>query len=205
MAGVRHEHVASLGSVPRSPSPADRLAFWTKLHQRLNALSNRVDATQRGTILTAVHARIPMPTLDDQQAVQLERAREDARFWDLLSGSFADDLEGHKGLLATTQRAIGEREPVAADAATKAQAAKDRLARVEEGEAVAGIPEPMTRKDLLKISGMTEAQLRHCERVAKIAGRGWFQLLIDEQERRKKKVEKAVVRELYRLHRQTSP
>ena len=52
---------------------------------------------------------------------------------------------------------------------------------------------------------MTEAQLRHCERVAKIAGRGWFQLLIDEQERRKKKVEKAVVRELYRLHRQTSP
>ena len=84
MAGVLHEHVASLGSVPRSPSPADRLAFWTKLHQRLNALSNRVDATQRGTILTAVHARIPMPTLDDQQAVQLERAREDARFWDLL-------------------------------------------------------------------------------------------------------------------------
>jgi hypothetical protein len=66
----------------------------------------------------------------------------------LLSGSFADDLEGHKGLLATTQRAIGEREPAAADAATKAQAAKDRLARVEEGEAVAGIPDPMTRKDL---------------------------------------------------------
>ena len=63
----------------------------------------------------------------------------------------------------------------------------------------------MTRKDLLKISGLMEAQLRHCERLAKIADRGWFQLLIDEQERRKKKVEKAAVRELYRLHRQTSP
>jgi hypothetical protein len=75
----------------------------------------------------------------------------------------------------------------------------------KKGEAVAGIPDPMTRKDLLKISGLMEAQLRHCERLAKIADRGWFQLLIDEQERRKKKVEKAVVRELYRLHRQTSP
>ena len=132
---VRHEHVASLGSVPRSPSPADRIAFWTKLHQRLDGLSNRVDASQRGAILTAIHARIPMPTLDEQQAVQLERAQEDARFWASLAEMHADDLEGHKGLLATAQRAIAEREPVAADTAAKAQAAKDRLARVEQGEA----------------------------------------------------------------------
>jgi hypothetical protein len=62
---VRHEHIGALGSVPRSPSPADRIAFWTKLHQRLDALSNRIDAAQRGAILTAVHSRIPMPTLDE--------------------------------------------------------------------------------------------------------------------------------------------
>ena len=60
------------GSIPLSPSAADRIAFWTKLHQRLDALSNRVDAAQRGAILTAIHARNPMPTLDDQQAAQLE-------------------------------------------------------------------------------------------------------------------------------------
>jgi hypothetical protein len=75
------------------------MAFWTKLHQRLDALSNQVDATQRGAILAAIHARIPMPTLDDQQTVQLERAQEDARFWEMLEGSYADDIEGHKGLL----------------------------------------------------------------------------------------------------------
>ena len=147
---VRHEHVAGLGSVPIALSPTDRLAFWTKLHQRLDALSNRVDAAQRGAILTAIHARIPMPTLDDQQAVQLERAQADARFWETLAEMHADDIEGHKTLLAMAQRKIAEREPLAADTAAKAQAAKDRLALVEKGEAVAGIPAPMTRADLLE-------------------------------------------------------
>ena len=110
---VRHEHVAGLGSVPIALSPTDRLAFWTKLHQRLDALSNRVDAAQRGAILTAIHARIPMPTMDDHQAVQLERAQADARFWETLAEMHADDIEGHKGLLAMAQtedrrvRAIG--------------------------------------------------------------------------------------------------
>jgi hypothetical protein len=61
---VRHDHVAGLGSVPITPTVTDRIAFWTKLHQRLDALSNRIDAAQRGTILSAIHARIPMPTMD---------------------------------------------------------------------------------------------------------------------------------------------
>ena len=57
---VVHVHVAGLGSVPILPTAADRIAFWTKLHQWLDALSNRVDAKQRGAILTAIHVRIPM-------------------------------------------------------------------------------------------------------------------------------------------------
>ena len=61
---------------------------------------------------------------------------------------------------------------------------------MEKGEAITGIPAPMTRADLLRISGMTEAQ--HCERVAGIAAAGedWWRLMIDEQQRRKAKVEK---------------
>jgi hypothetical protein len=198
---VRHEHIAGLGSVPLSPSAADRIAFWTKLHQRLEALSNRIDAAQRGAILTAIHERVPMPTLDDHQAVQLERAREDTRFWETLAEGYADQIEGNKELLASAQRAIAEREPLAADTAAKAQAAKDRLARVERGEAVAGVPAPMTRADLLRISGMTKAQLQHCERVAGIAAAGedWWRLMRTEQERRKATVEKAVVRQLHRM------
>ena len=198
---VRHEYVASLGSAPLSPSPADRIAFWTKLHQRLDALGNRIDTARRGAILTAIHARIPMPTMDDHQAVQLELARDDARFWETLAEMGAGDVEGHRELLTLTQRMIAEREPFATDMAVKAEAAKARLARVENGEDVAGIPAPMTRKDLLRISGMTEAEARHCVRVAGIAAAGddWWRLMIEEEQRRKAKVETAVVRQLHRM------
>ena len=72
---------------------------------------------------------------------------------------------------------------------------------MEKGEAVAGIPSPMTRKDLLRISGMTEAQARHCEHVADIAKAGvdWWQLMQNEEEQQKRAVEWAVVRKLHRL------
>ena len=204
---VVHVHVAGLGSVPILPTAADHIAFWTKLHQLLDALSNRVDATQRGAILTAIHARIPMPTLDDRQAVQLERAEADARFWETLADVQTSDVEGHKELLTTVQRAIAELEPLAVDTAAKAEAAKARLARVEKGEAVAGIPAPMKRADLLRISGMTEAQAQHCQRVAGIAAAGedWWRRKIDEEERRKAKVEKAVVQQLHRMATGGSP
>jgi hypothetical protein len=108
-----------------------------------------------------------------------------------------DDIEGHKGLLA----AIAEREPLAADTAARAQAANDRLAGAEKGQDVAGNPAPMTRADLLRLSGMTEAQLQHCPRIAGIAaaGPGWSRLMIDEEVRRKANVEKTVVRQLHRM------
>jgi hypothetical protein len=196
----RQEHIASLGSVPHSPSAADRIAFWTRLHQRLDALSNRVDAEQGRAILATIHARVSMPTPDDQQAVRLERAQADVKFWQSLADAQADDTEGRKGLLASTQRAIAEREKASAETAAKAQAAKDRLARVEHGEVVA-VPTPLTRKDLLRITGMTEAEVRHCEQVADIADRGedWWRLLRNEQQRRTAQAEKAVVRKLHRL------
>ena len=42
---VRHEHIASFGSVEVPLSVEDRLAFWQRLHDRLAKLSNRLDAT----------------------------------------------------------------------------------------------------------------------------------------------------------------
>jgi hypothetical protein len=68
-----------VSSIGISPSPADRIAFWAKLHQRLAALANRIDAKAHCAILAAVHARIPMPTPDDQRVVLIENARADAR------------------------------------------------------------------------------------------------------------------------------
>jgi hypothetical protein len=72
--------------------------------------------------------------------------------------------------------------------------------RVEQGEAIA-VPAPMTRKDFLLLSGMTEAQAQHCVRVSEIAKAGdhWWQLMRDEQVRRTRAAEKAAVRKLHRL------
>ena len=101
---MRHSHVAGLGSIGISPSSVERIAFWTKLHQRLAALANRIDAKAHGAILAAVRARIPMPTPDDQRVVLIENARADARQWEALADMQANDIEGHKALVLVAVR-----------------------------------------------------------------------------------------------------
>jgi hypothetical protein len=50
---VRHEHLASLGSIETPPSVAARIEFWRRLHERLDELSNRLDAETRGKVMDA--------------------------------------------------------------------------------------------------------------------------------------------------------
>ena len=79
---VRHEHIASFGSVEMPPLVKDRLAFWQRLHERLTKLSNRIDAAAQAKLLGDIHAKIPMVTLDEQQALKLENAKADERLWE---------------------------------------------------------------------------------------------------------------------------
>jgi hypothetical protein len=55
---VRHEHVASLGSIETPLSVAARMEFWRGLHERLAQLSNRLDAEMRGKVVGAMHTRV---------------------------------------------------------------------------------------------------------------------------------------------------
>src|SRR5215470_16460778 len=82
---VRHEYVASLGSVETPPSVAARIEFWRGLHERLDQLSNRLDAETRGKVIGAVHSRVPMVTPDEQRALQLEKAKGGAGQWSPIS------------------------------------------------------------------------------------------------------------------------
>ena len=143
---VCQTHVAGLGAIGFPQSPADRIAFWTKLHQRLATLANRIDGATHGAILAAVHARIPMPTRDDQRAVQLDNARTDARVWEALSDAQADRIAGLKGLAAHAAQAVAKAEPAAAKAADAALKAAERLARAEQGEDGGGGGMPLTHK-----------------------------------------------------------
>jgi hypothetical protein len=72
---VRHEHIASLGSIVTPLSVEGRVAFWKRLHERLAKLANRVDAETQGKLLGAVHARVPMVTVEEQQNLPPERPK----------------------------------------------------------------------------------------------------------------------------------
>jgi hypothetical protein len=55
---VRHSHAASLGSIAKPPSPAHRIAFWTKLHhlQSPDKQLQRESATVLETSIVIVQA-----------------------------------------------------------------------------------------------------------------------------------------------------
>jgi hypothetical protein len=59
---VRHEHIASVGSIETPLNVADRVAFWQRVHERLAKLSNRIDPATQGKILGDIDAQIPMVT-----------------------------------------------------------------------------------------------------------------------------------------------
>jgi hypothetical protein len=149
---VRHEHVAGLGSVPLLPSPADRFAFWAKLHQRLATLANRLDSAAHVAILAAVHTRIPMPTAEDQEAARNGGRKANA-------GLFAALRDKHRDL-ADAYRKGAEQEAGAAEAV---DAVEDAYAS-----------RAMTRAEMrrfLKSIGMTAADLRHCGDLASLCQR----------------------------------
>jgi hypothetical protein len=103
---VRSEHVASLGSLELPQTILGRLTFWQKLHARLARLSNRLNGEAQGKVLTAVHACVPMVTVDEQRVLQLENAKADAAFWQGRHDTQAGTVKGQKELAATVAEAI---------------------------------------------------------------------------------------------------
>jgi hypothetical protein len=171
---VRHEHIGSLGSLEMPQTMAGRIVFWQRLHERLARLSNRLSGEAHVKVLTAIHARIPMVTPDEQRTLQLENAKADAEFWEGLHGAQSGTVEDHKRLAATVAASIAKGETAAADAAANAKAARERAERIERGENVeGGLHERWTRErveaELIK-GGLTRSDLRHCEDLAELHG-----------------------------------
>jgi hypothetical protein len=135
---VRHEHVASLGAVKQPPCVEDRIDFWKRVHERLARLGNRLNAAAQSTILAAIHARIPMVTMEEQQALRIENAESDERFWERMHDMHASGLEDQKGMAAAVERSMGDQQAGLAAAAAKRDAARERRERLQRGEDVAG-------------------------------------------------------------------
>jgi hypothetical protein len=158
---VRHDHVASLGSVIQPATVADRVTFWSSLHERMTRLSNRIDAAAQGKIMGEVHARVPMPTPDEQRALQLENARVEAERWSAVGDFTGSDVASREKLIEHHEAVIAAARPVIAIANDHVQAAQDRVAAIERGEVVDGLGKPQDLVTLFKQLGITEADLRH--------------------------------------------
>jgi hypothetical protein len=195
---VRHEHVAMLGTVEAPPSVAGRLAFWQGLHERMARLGNRVDAAAQAKLLGDIHARVPMVTPEEQRALQLANAEADAQAWGTIADLHAGTVEGQEGVIASAERAKGAAAAEHAKAATHAAAAKDRVARIERGEDVAGgLGKPLTMADVLK-AGFTKVEIAHCIQVHEVSDAFGFDTMMKALREAKDRAER---RELRALHR----
>jgi hypothetical protein len=138
---VRYEQVASLGSVPASPSVADRIALWRRVYETLAELASRIDADTQGKIISAVHSRIPIVTPNEQRALrvrprpQLEKAprhegaKERPQSKAPISGSDTGTVPFPRGTALST----AEQEGMQTE---HAQIAEERPTQVENGKRV---------------------------------------------------------------------
>ena len=163
---VVHEHVASLGAIIVPPSVSDRITFWQKLHERLARLANRIDAETQGKILGAVHDRVPMVTIEEIRALQLENTEADERFWSQLQDMNETAAADHTVLRTDIDNKIAAFQAGAAEAKAGANAAKNRAAQLKKGEDVAGGPaKSMTHEETMKIMGWNASDVRHANRL----------------------------------------
>jgi hypothetical protein len=97
---VKHEHVASFGSILKPLTVDERLAFWTAVHERLRKLANRVSNSAR--ILGQIHARIPMVIIEEQDALTIEHAKSHELFWTRIGDAHQETIEGCKHVIMPT-------------------------------------------------------------------------------------------------------
>jgi hypothetical protein len=203
---VRHEHVASLGSIETPTAIADRITFWQRVNDRLGKLSNRIDPAIQGKIRGDIHNRIPMVTVDEQRALQLENAKADERFWSGLHDMHASKADDQKGLVAITESAIAENRAGATKAAEHANSAKERRVRLEKGEDVpGGLGKPTDFEAILRKAGMTQSDIRHAQDFAELIRTDEeLNQFVRERIEAGDRADRAKVRKLLRKRRATS-
>jgi hypothetical protein len=203
---VRHEHIASLGSIEVPLSVADRIVFWQRVNERLVKLSNRIDPATQGKIRGDLHARVPMVTADEQRALQLENAEADERFWSSLHGMNREQVDGHKALAASVQSKIAAGRTEATKAATNAAAASERVERIKKGDDVqGGLGKPIDYRAILHKAGMTDRDIWECMDMAELfefdTDETEFKKFMDESVKASQRASEAVMRKLLRRRR----
>ena len=167
---VRQDHIAGLGSVGMPPTVADRLTFWRKVEDRLAKLGNRLSAEDAARIRGALFARIPMPSVDEQAAVQLANAQADAKLFAALHDMHAAVVTDQERFAGTVESKIADGRAALAEAAARLSAVREPVAAIERGEAVAGgLGKPgFDIEAALRADGWTDDDIQHCCDLAEV-------------------------------------
>lgn len=165
---VCHEHVAGLGSARLPLSRESRIEFWKQIPPRLERLANRLDADTQAKVVAAVDARIPIVTMEEIRAQQLEAAQADAKFWEGLQANHQDLAAGHEQVAVTASRTAAQNKQAAENAGQYLHQAQERISQLEHGEAVAGSLTKVDVEQLLRKIGVTKADRRHWRNVHRI-------------------------------------
>jgi hypothetical protein len=107
------------------------MAFWRRLHERLAGLADRIDAAMQGRLMDAIHARVPVVTIEERRALAIEEAKANERLNVAVRDYCTEVADGYEKLFLPR---IAESRAGAADAAARANAARERIARLERGE-----------------------------------------------------------------------
>ncbi len=58
-----------------------------------------------------LNAKVPIPTVAEQRALQLEKVKNDARHWTMLRDVRASTVEDHKGLIESAAHTVPKAKP----------------------------------------------------------------------------------------------
>jgi hypothetical protein len=89
----------------RASRSASALASGGKLPHRFASLGNRLCPDEHAKLYAAINARIPMPTPDEQRAVQEENAKDEERFWGAMRDMSDATIEDQRRLIVPAEKA----------------------------------------------------------------------------------------------------
>jgi hypothetical protein len=169
---VHHAHLAGLGSIALPLTVEDRLAFWRAVEDRLARLGNRISADDTAKVRGNLFARIPMPSIDEQRAVQLAKAKADADLAGTVRDMHAESVANHQRHVALAEATTAEHRAALAEADAQAAAARERVAAIGRGEDLSGgLGRALTIDGiiaLLKRDGWTDADIAHVQDTAEV-------------------------------------
>lgn len=106
----------------------ERREVWQQLHEQVARLG--LDGGTAGKLMTALQARVPLPTVEETGAAELAEAERDAALWDSQHRQTLKIVEVREKMVAHAESKLAEERDLAKAEAERAEQAKAKAARL---------------------------------------------------------------------------